>query len=150
MRSSQVVDEIYPSGGWDLAELGMRSAWIVDAISPSWGWDLPELWMRSSRVMDEICPSCGWDLAEYQMRAIAEMWMRASRVLDECGWDLPEWLDGLTANSKVAKVLGSIPASSDTVESEGLADEAMVTKNYNKIPGKKCCKKLQRSIVVCA
>jgi hypothetical protein len=30
-----------------------------------------------------------------------------------------EWLEHLTVNAKVATVLGSIPASSDTVESEG-------------------------------
>ncbi len=29
------------------------------------------------------------------------------------------WLERLTANAKVATVLGSIPASSDTVDSEG-------------------------------
>jgi hypothetical protein len=34
-------------------------------------------------------------------------------------WDLAEWLERLTANAVVATVLGSIPASSDTVESEG-------------------------------
>ncbi len=39
--------------------------------------------------------------------------------LDECGWDLAEWLERLTANAVVATVLGSIPASFDTVESEG-------------------------------
>ncbi len=64
------------------------------------GWDLAELWMRSIRVVDEIYPSCAWDLAKY-------------------GWDLVEWLERLTANAAVATVLGSIPASSDTVESEG-------------------------------
>jgi hypothetical protein len=36
------------------------------------------------------------------------------------GWDLAKWLERLTANVKVAIVLGSIPSpSSDTVESEG-------------------------------
>jgi hypothetical protein len=33
--------------------------------------------------------------------------------------DLAEWLERLTANAVVATVLGSIPASSDTVESVG-------------------------------
>ncbi len=33
--------------------------------------------------------------------------------------DLAEWFERLTANAEVAKVLGSIPAASDTVESEG-------------------------------
>ncbi len=48
--------------------------------------------------------------------------MRSSRrmiYLADGGWDLAEWLDRLTANAEVATVLGSIPASSDTVESEG-------------------------------
>ncbi len=35
------------------------------------------------------------------------------------GWDLAKWLELLTANARVAAVLGSIPASSDTVKSEG-------------------------------
>ncbi len=33
--------------------------------------------------------------------------------------DLADWLQRLTANVKIATVLGSIPASSDTVDSEG-------------------------------
>jgi hypothetical protein len=32
---------------------------------------------------------------------------------------IAEWLEGLTHNTEVATVLGSIPAFSDTVESEG-------------------------------
>ncbi len=43
---------------------------------------------------------CGWDLAE-------------------CGWDLAEWLERLTANAVVETGLGSIPASSDTLNFEG-------------------------------
>ncbi len=35
------------------------------------------------------------------------------------GWDLAEWLERLTANAEVATVLGSVPASSKIVESEG-------------------------------
>ncbi len=38
-----------------------------------------------------------------------------------CAWDLAEWLEGLT-------ILVSIPASSYTVESEGVADEAVLNK----------------------
>ncbi len=49
----------------------------------------------------------GWDLAE------------SGWDLAEDGWDLAEWFERLIANAKVATVLGSIPASSDTVESEG-------------------------------
>ncbi len=35
------------------------------------------------------------------------------------GWDLAEWLERLTTNAEVATALGSVPVSSDTVESEG-------------------------------
>jgi hypothetical protein len=35
-----------------------------------------------------------------------------------CGWDLAEWLECLTANAIVTTVLGLIPASSGTVDSE--------------------------------
>ncbi len=33
-----------------------------------------------------------------------------------CGWDIAEWLERLTA---IATLLGSIPASSDTIEFKG-------------------------------
>ncbi len=36
-----------------------------------------------------------------------------------CGWDLAKWFELLTANAEVATVLGLIPASFDTVETEG-------------------------------
>jgi hypothetical protein len=36
-----------------------------------------------------------------------------------CGWYLTKWLERLTINAPVATVLGSIPASVGTVESEG-------------------------------
>jgi hypothetical protein len=49
--------------------------------------------MRSSRVVNEIQPS---------------LWMGSSRVVER-----------LTANAEVKTVLGSIPASSGTVESGG-------------------------------
>jgi hypothetical protein len=39
--------------------------------------------------------------------------------LAEFGWDLAGWLERLTANAEGATVLGSIPASSDAVESKG-------------------------------
>ncbi len=49
--------------------------------------------------------------------------------LAECGWDLAEILERLTANAIVATVLGSISASSDTVESEdGRSDEIVLNK----------------------
>ncbi len=56
----------------------------------------------------------GWDLAESGWDLAESGW-----DLAESGWDLAEKLERLTANAKVATVLGSIAASSDTVESEG-------------------------------
>ncbi len=53
----------------------------------------PRMWMRSS-------PECEWDLSQW-------------------GWDLAHCLERLTTSAKVATVLGSIPASSYTVKSEG-------------------------------
>ncbi len=43
--------------------------------------------------------------------------------LAKCGWDLAKCLESLAVNAKVATLLSSIPASSDTVESE---DEAVL------------------------
>ncbi len=45
----------------------------------------------------------------------------------------PEWLERLTANAEVATVLGSIPASYDTVESEWGANEAVLNTVHKKI-----------------
>jgi hypothetical protein len=52
------------------------------------------------QVVSEIYPSCGCDLAELGMRSIAER------------------LERFAVNANVATVLGSITASSDTVESK--------------------------------
>jgi hypothetical protein len=41
-------------------------------------------------------------------------------------FSLVEWLERLAGNTKVATVLGGIPASSDTVECEGAVDEAVL------------------------
>ncbi len=42
------------------------------------------------------------------------------------GWDLAEWLERMAVNAEFATALGASPASSDTVESEGSADEAVL------------------------
>jgi len=61
-------------------------------------------------------------------REIRFIWKRLLMRCSRCGWDLaevdgilPRAYSGLTANAKVATVLGSIPfaASFDTMESEG-------------------------------
>ncbi len=48
-----------------------------------------------------------------------KIWFPFLSVYSKNGWDLAEWLERLTANAPVATVLGSIPASVGTVESEG-------------------------------
>ncbi len=50
------------------------------------------------------------------------------------GWDLSERLKRLTANAKVATVLGSIPASAASVESKGRQIKQCWSKNETKIP----------------
>ena len=62
-------------------------------------------------------------LNTFCISSIAVVFKLFSQILQthriERGWDLAEWLERLTANAVVATVLGSIPASSDTVKSEG-------------------------------
>jgi hypothetical protein len=78
---------------------------------------------------------CRWDLAECRWD------------LADCGWDLskyeqdlPEWLESVSLpNAKAATGLGSIPASSDTVESEGW--QTNQSWMYIKIHAKNRCKK---------
>ncbi len=62
-----------------------------------------------------IFEDCVMDFYIRFLRFIDDL-MRSSQV---CGWDLAKWLECLTSNAKVATVLGPIPASSDTVESDG-------------------------------
>ncbi len=45
----------------------------------------------------------------------------------------PGWLERPTVNAKVATVLGSVPASSDTVESEGQKMKQRCIKDMNKL-----------------
>jgi hypothetical protein len=59
--------------------------------------------------------------------------MRCSRVGD----DLAKWFERLIDSAKVAKVLGSIPASTDTVEYEGRQMNKILSKNNNKKTWKK-------------
>ncbi len=76
-------------------------------VFPDWPPLKLELWALYYKKRLDIHPavktmnilSHGWDLV--------------------CGWDVTEWLERLTVNVKFATVLVSIPASSDTVESEG-------------------------------
>ncbi len=87
-----------------IAQPGARDGtiWVLEAHLESWRLSLNLLgsaWAAEADSWDmETQP--GWELVKY-------------------GWDLTKWLEHLAVNAKVAPVLGSIPVSSDTVESEG-------------------------------
>ncbi len=70
-------------------------------------------------------------------RWTGKLQVRSSRV-----WmsSIADWLERLVANAKVTTVLGSIPASSDTVESEGPQMKQCWVK-YMKRKSRKPCKK---------
>ncbi len=85
----------------------MRSSRVLMRSSRVWMISIAESWMRSSRMWMRYSRACGWDLSD------------CGWDLAECGWNLAKWLERLTANAEVATVLASIPASSDTVKSEG-------------------------------
>ncbi len=134
---AEFVDEIYPvmwvrfsrvmwNVACDLAEWWMRSSRVCGWDLAQWcGWDLAEWW-------------CGWYLSESWMGSGRVIWMRSSRVMrmrtsrvcgvrssrlmDGC--DIAEWW--LTANAKVATVLGSIPAFTNTKEIRGAARQSSV------------------------
>ncbi len=85
-----------------------------------------ETWMRSSQVW--LRAKRGWYLANCECDLAKCGWDLAKRGWDlsncgwdlaKCGWDIAKWLERLDVNAKVAPILGSIPAPSDTVESEG-------------------------------
>ncbi len=55
--------------------------------------------------------------------------------IDINGWDLAEWVERLAVNAEVTTVLGSIPASSDAVESEGRQmKQCWIEKKFIQIP----------------
>ncbi len=56
---------------------------------------------------------------EYKMGEISrsgQHTLTRQKKYTKSGWDLADWFERLTANAKVATVLGSIPASSDTMD----------------------------------
>jgi len=111
----------------------VRPSRDMDEIKPICGWDLSGMFMRSIRVADAIYSSCGWDFDKWAwdlQPSVDEIWT-------SCGWDLAQCLDLLYVTAKVAAFLGSIPTSSDRVESEGRQMKQCLkkyTKNPRKIP----------------
>ncbi len=63
-----------------------------------------------------------------QERCVYIVWLRSSFWMKSS----PVVIERLTANAEFTTVLGSIPASSDTVESEGRPDEAVLNKVMKK------------------
>ncbi len=129
MRSCRVWVRSIAECGWDLAESWMRFSRVWMRSIAECGWDLAESWTWD-------LAECGWDLAESWTWDLAECgWNLAESWiwdLAECGWNLAEWLQRLTANAKVAAVLGSIPASSDNSGIWEAAEEAVLNKVHEK------------------
>ncbi len=55
----------------------------------------------------------------YKLKRIVIMVKNRRRIKGKWMRSIAEWLQHLTVNAKVATVLGSLPASSDTMESVG-------------------------------
>ncbi len=70
-------------------------------------------------LLSTLARAVGWDVTIPTTEKSVVFFPFYIPCLGMFGWDLAEWLDRLTADAKVATVLGSIPAFSDTVESEG-------------------------------
>ncbi len=93
---------------------------LVDVIWPS----VDEIWPKVDEIwpsVDEIWPKVDeiWPSVDEIWPGVDEIWPRLDEIWPSCWCNLAERLERLTANAKCATVLGSIPASSDTVETEG-------------------------------
>jgi len=67
----------------------------------------------------DFLPSYGSGSGSTSQKVFHNTGRMGDEIKPRRGWDLSEWLERLAVNAKVATVLGSIPSSSDTVESEG-------------------------------
>ncbi len=101
----------YHSYGSCLRYLVVWRSWYGRAACSHQRWPAAPDWIPApDQPVILYLAKCGWDIAE-------------------CGWDLAVWMRSgrvwmwssrvVISSVKVATVLGSIPASSDTVESEG-------------------------------
>ena len=79
-------------------------------------FEFPTVWNMQCKI--KYVPS--GHRPERMLYSIQNIWRFLSYFAQVSSiWDLAELLECLAVNAKVATVLGSIPASSDTVESEG-------------------------------
>ncbi len=108
--------------GRDLAELGKDLA-EYELHLAEYGGNLGQVWMTSSRVW--MTSSRVWMKSSWVCIRSSRVWMRSSWV---CGWDL----ERLTANAKVATVLGSILKSSD-VRHSGIWECIWSSVDYNSL-----------------
>ncbi len=76
------------------------------------GWDLAELWMRSSRMRKRSIWM--WIISSQMWTRSSRMWMRSSRM-----WMRPSRIRASDSQCHSRNSHGSIPASSDRVESKG-------------------------------
>ncbi len=86
----------------------------VSSIPTASGILIPVI-LGSEMKWQKIIKQSVWVPTSVMIRAIVKN--KFLKIRD--GWVLAEWLERLTANPVVATVLGWIPASSDTVDSEG-------------------------------
>ena len=93
------------------------SAWERGGQSCGWrSWGLPSSPLGSGRRAAVGRP-CRPHLQRNNYKQL--LLFQKRDIANNCGWDVAEWLERLTVITEVATVLGSIPASTDTVESEG-------------------------------
>jgi hypothetical protein len=115
---------------WWWESLECRACSSLTSSPLSWWVRLPPSWQDlrvsknqtralSANVVNKNPDPCP-NLILSEILKDIKIWMRSSRVWmrSSSGCDPSEWLERLTANSEVATVLGSIHASSDTVECE--------------------------------
>ncbi len=87
-------------------------------------WDVAEWWERLTvnakvaTVIGSFPPSS--DTVESEGRKMKQ-WRITHKKISKRGWDVAEWWERLTVNAKVETVLGSIPASFDTVLRQNVA-----------------------------
>jgi hypothetical protein len=97
----------------------IRAANILKAVEPE-PCGFPTSWNQNPRVFNWLAELCGFEMLAAHRKQYKEAGdIRALQISNPGGWDLAKWLERLAVNGKVATVLGSIPASSDSVESEG-------------------------------
>ncbi len=127
-----VLSELFYDACLMFTEMALHGASSILSLSLFWSSFSGILCTRSpssfsSSFRSSCWPTCtstwGWSSGHPPGIQVKIMWMGSIRVVDEIqlssGWDLVKWLERLAVYDKVGTVPGSIPGTSDTVESEG-------------------------------